>query len=131
MISPETLKFYTLFANQDADMLMKIANLAEEKEVKTGYHLFFEGEVAKALFLILEGSVVLTMNMGSKGDQKVEELEPLKKGEVIGWSSIIKPHIYKMGAYAAQESRLIAFDGEKLRLLCDDNPSHGYYFVKS
>jgi len=129
MISPETLKFYPLFANQDAEMLKKIANLAEEKEVKVGYQLFFEGEVAKTLYLILEGSVVLTMNMGSKGDQRVEELEPIKKGEVAGWSSIVKPYIYKMGAYAAQDSRLIIFDGEKMRDLFDANQYYGYYFI--
>lgn len=129
MISTETLKFYPLFANQDAEMLKKIANLAEEKVVNAGYQLFHEGDVAETLYLILEGSVVLTMNMGPKGDQRVEELEPIKEGEVIGWSSIIKPHTYKLGAYAAQSSRLIVFDGEKLRHLFDANQYYGYYFI--
>lgn len=130
MISPETLRFFSLFANQDAEMLKQIAMLADEKIVKAGYQLFFEGEVAKSLYLVLEGAVVLTMNMGEKGDQKIEELEPLGKGEVIGWSSIVKPHIYKLGAYTAQESRLVAFDGERLRTLFDENPSFGYFFIK-
>ncbi|MBN2148132.1 MAG: cyclic nucleotide-binding domain-containing protein [Anaerolineales bacterium] len=130
MISPETLRFYQLFFNQDAETLKQIAMLAEKKEVKAGQQLFFEGEVAKNLFLVLDGSVVLTMNMGSKGDQKVQELEPLAKGEIVGWSSIVAPHIYKMGAYAAQDAHLIVFDGEKLRILFDNNPSYGYYFMK-
>ena len=129
MISPETLRFYPLFAHQDAAMLVKIADLAEEKEVEAGYQLFFEGEVAKSFYLILEGSVVLTMNMGEAGDQKIEELEPLGKGEVAGWSSIVKPHIYKLGAYTGHKSHLLAFDGEKLRTLFDENPSFGYYFM--
>ncbi len=46
MISPSSLGFYPLFANQNAEMLMKIAMLAEEKEVDAGYQLFLEGEVA-------------------------------------------------------------------------------------
>jgi CRP-like cAMP-binding protein len=130
MISPEALRFYPLFAHQNADILAQIAMLATEKEVEAGYQLFFEGEVAKTLYLVLDGSVVLTMNMGKKGDQKVEELEPLTKGEVAGWSSIVKPHIYKMGAYTGQKSHLVAFDGEKLRALFDDNPNFGYYFMQ-
>jgi len=130
MVSPETLRFYPLFAHQDAAMLAQIAVLADVKEVEAGYQLFFEGEVAKALYLVLDGSVVLTMNMGEKGDQKVEELEPLGKGEVAGWSSIVKPHIYKMGAYTGQKSHLMAFDGEKLRTLFDEHPSFGYYFMQ-
>jgi CRP-like cAMP-binding protein len=130
MISPETLKFYPLFAHQDAEMLTQIAKLAQRKEVEAGHQLFFEGEVAKSFYLVLDGSVVLTMNMGEKGEHKVEELEPLSKGEVIGWSSIVKPHIYKMGAYAGQKSHLLVFDGEKLRVLFDENPSLGYYFMQ-
>jgi len=73
MISLETLKFYPLFAHQDASMLEQIAMLAEVKEVKSGHQLFFEGEVAKQFFLILDGSVILTMNMGDKENQKIEE----------------------------------------------------------
>jgi len=130
MVSPEALRFFPLFANQDTEMLAQIAMLAEEKIVKAGQQLFFEGEVAKSLYLVLDGSVILTMNMGEKGDQKVEELEPLGKREVIGWSSIVKPHIYKMGAYTNQDSRLIHFNGEKLRNLFDENPSFGYYFIQ-
>jgi len=130
MISHETLKFYPLFAHQDANMLTRIANLAEVKEVDAGYQLFFEGEVAKSLYLIMDGSVVLTMNMGEKGDQNIQELEPIGKGEVVGWSSIVKPHVYKLGASTGQKSRLIAFDGEKLRMLFDENPAFGYYFIQ-
>ena len=130
MCSPETLRFYPLFAHQDAEMLAQIAMLAEEKEVEAGFQLFFEGEVAKSFYLIHDGSVVLTMNMGEKGDKRVEELEPIGKGEVAGWSSIVKPHIYKLGAYTGQRSHLIFFDGEKLRALFDENPSFGYYFMQ-
>ena len=126
----EDLKFFPLFAHQDAHMMAQIATLAEEREVEAGYQLFFEGEVAKTFYLILDGSVILTMNMAEKGVQKVEELEPLGKGEVVGWSSIVKPHIYKLGAYTDHKSRLLAFDGEKLRILFDENPNFGYFFMQ-
>ncbi len=130
MISPETLRFFPLFANQNANMLAQIAMLANEEEVDTEHQLFFEGEKAKSLFLVLEGSVVLTMNFPKQGEQNVEALEPLGKGEIIGWSSIVAPHIYKMGAYTNQKTRMISFDGEKLRVLFDENPNFGYFFMK-
>jgi CRP/FNR family transcriptional regulator, cyclic AMP receptor protein len=130
MISPQVLQFYPLFANQDSEMLKQIAMLAEEKMVEAGHQLWYEGDVAKSLFLVLDGSVILAINMGEQGDQKIEELEPLGKGELVGWSSIVKPHIYKMSAYTGQKSRLIAFDGEKLRILFENNPSFGYYFLQ-
>jgi len=130
MTSLETLRFFPLFSRQDAQMLAQIAMLSEDKEVEAGYQLFFEGEVAKSFYLIKEGSVILTMNMGKKGNQHIKELEPLGKGEVVGWSSIVKPHLYKLGAYTEKKSHLVIFDGEKLRTLFDDNPSFGYYFMQ-
>jgi CRP-like cAMP-binding protein len=131
MISPETLKYYPLFANQSVEMLTQIVMLAEEKYVDSGYQLFFEGESAKSLYLVRKGAVVLTMNIGEIGYQKVKELEPLSYGSVIGWSSIVKPHIYRMGAYAAKESRLVVFDGRKLRCLFGKYPNFGYYFMQN
>jgi CRP/FNR family transcriptional regulator, cyclic AMP receptor protein len=130
MISPQTLKFYQLFADQDAEMLMQIAILAEEKIVEAGHQLWEEGDVAKSLFLVLEGSVVLAINLGDRDTKKVEELEPLGKGELVGWSSIVKPHIYKMSARTGEKTRLLAFNGEKLCNLFDDHPSFGYYFMQ-
>lgn len=131
MISPETLRFYPLFADQDTEMLKQIAMLADLQEVEAGHRLWDEGAAANSLYLIQSGSIVLTINMGEIGDQKLEELEPIGKGEVIGWSSIVKPYEYKMGAYAAEKSQLIAFEGEKLRALFDENPAFGYYFMKN
>ncbi len=126
MISSNVLGFYPLFSGQSPEMLTKIADMAEERKVEAGYQLFFEGDDAKSLFLVREGTVVLTMKMGDN----TEELEPLGKGEVAGWSSIVQPHLYKMGAYAKQNSDLLVFNGAKLRKLFDENPSFGYFFMQ-
>lgn len=130
MISPEILRSYTLFTNQNDEMFKQIAMLAEEKDVRADCQLFFEGEAANELYLVREGAVVLTMNIGKRGYQIIEELEPLGKGCVIGWSSVVKPYIYRMGAYAVKDTCLIVFDGRKLRCLFGKNPSFGYYFMQ-
>lgn len=130
MISIETLKQYSIFDHQDDTMLARIANLAEERVIEAGGVLFSQGDPAKYLFLVVEGTIVLTMNVGQKGAQTLEELEPLGKDRVVGWSSMVKPHVYKMGAYAKQKSKVIAFEGNRLNKLFDDNPSFGYYFLQ-
>ena len=130
MVTIEMLKSYSLFDQQDDVMLARIASFAEEKVIDAGAHLFSQGEEAKYLYLVIEGSVVLTMNVGKKGAQTLEELEPLGKDRVLGWSSMVKPHVYRMGAYAKQRSRVIAFEGRKLHKLFDENPSFGYYFLQ-
>jgi len=127
MLAPSKLGFFPLFAKQSQEMLYQIANLAEEKVFEPGAQLFFEGEVAKSLFQIEEGSVELTMNMGGV----TEKMEPLGKGEVIGWSSIVEPRVYKLGAQAKHKTRVLVFKAEQLRALFDENPSFGYHFMNA
>jgi CRP-like cAMP-binding protein len=130
MISIELLRRYPLFAGQDGKMLEKIARLASEKEIEEGAVLFFEGEKAKMLYLVMEGGVTLTMNVGEVGEYREESLTPLRDGEVIGWSAFVEPHVYSMGATASERTHLIAFDGAALCQLMDDHPEFGYYFMK-
>lgn len=130
MISLEKLRKYPIFSHQEEEILKEIAKLAEEKTYPEGHQIFFEGEVANKLFIIEEGSVMITMNMGKKGEQEVSELSPLRKGEIAGWSSIVEPHIYKLGGITDKETQLIAFDGSALRELFDAHPIAGYYFLK-
>ena len=131
MSSPELLRRYPLFAGQDDEMLKKIAMLANKEEKDAEKWIFFEGEVAKTMYLILDGAVSLTMNMGEIGDKRLEKLTPIKEGELVGWSALIPPHTYNLGAQAAEKTHLIAFDGVAMRKLLDDNPVYGYYFMKN
>lgn len=130
MISTEILRRYPLFAGQDAEILKQIAGLAKEKEVEAGTWLFFDGEVAKTLYVLMEGSLDLTLDVGDLGQQKVEKITPLIEGEVVGWSALLPPHIYTLGAQTIENSRLIAFDGTELRQLLDNNPESGYLLLK-
>ena len=130
MISRETLRFFPLFANQNDEMLTKIAALADEMDFEAGQQLWNEGDSAKSLYLILGGSVVLSINMGEIGEPRIQELEPIGVGEVVGWSSIVAPHVYKLSAHTDTKSHLIVFNGEKLRQLFDNYPTFGYYFVR-
>ena len=130
MISPELLRRYPLFARQSDEMLKQIAMIAQEKVFDKDAWLFFEGEVAKTLYLIVDGGVDLSMNVGEIGEQRIEKLEPLRNGEVVGWSAVVEPHIYTLGAQTMQDTHLIVFDGVALRKLLDDHPDQGYYFMK-
>ena len=130
MISPELLRRYPLFARQSDEMLKQIAMIAQEKVFDKDAWLFFEGEVAKTLYLIVDGGVDLSMNVGEIGEQRIEKLEPLRNGEVVGWSAVVETHIYTLGAQTMQDTHLIVFDGVALRKLLDDHPDQGYYFMK-
>jgi CRP-like cAMP-binding protein len=132
MISPERLRFYPLFAGQSYYMLKEIARISNEVIKEEGDWLFQEGDEASKFYIVVEGGISLTMylHLNGKG-QHIATTSPIEQSELIGWSSLVKPHGYVFGAKAAKKSRLLEIDAEPLRELLDDNPVFGYYLMKN
>lgn len=131
MVSTELLRRYPLFAGQSNYMLDEIAMLSSEITKAEGEWLFHENEDATKLYLVLDGAVALTLFVYLNGEQKhLATSHSLGKNEIVGWSSIVTPHQYKLGAKAVKESRLLEIDALPLRQLLDDNPEYGYLFLR-
>jgi CRP-like cAMP-binding protein len=131
MVSTELLRRYPLFAGQNNYMLEEIAMLSNEVNKAEGDWLFHENEEATKLYLVLEGAVALTLFVYLNGEQQhLASSHSLDKNEIIGWSSIVPPHQYKIGARAVKDSRLLEIDAVPLRQLLDDNPEYGYRFLR-
>ena len=131
MISPETLRRYPFFARQSHYMLKEIAMLSKKRVLGEGDWLFYEGDPAFKLYIVLEGAISLTLSIYMNGDgSHIERMSPLGVGEVLGWSSLVKPFVYTLGAQATKKSVLAEIDAGPLRELLDDNPAYGYYMYK-
>lgn len=52
------------------------------------------------------------------------------KNEVVGWSSVVEPHIYTLTAVCLQEVKVLAINGPKLRALLRTNRDIGYEVVR-
>jgi CRP-like cAMP-binding protein len=130
MVSTELLRRYPLFAGQNNYMLEEIAMLSNEVTKAEGDWLFHENEDANKLYLVLDGAVALTLFVYLNGEeQHLASSHSLGKNEIVGWSSIVPPHQYKVGARAVKESHLLVIDAVPLRQLLDDNPEYGYHFL--
>jgi CRP-like cAMP-binding protein len=131
MVSTELLRRYPLFAGQNHYMLEEIAMLSDEVAKAEGEWLFHENEEATGLYLVLEGAVALTLFVYLNDEQKhLATSHSLGKNEIVGWSSIVPPHQYKLGARAVKETHLLEIDAVPLRQLLDDNPEYGYHFLR-
>ena len=131
MVSTELLRRYPLFAGQNHYMLEEIAMLSSEVIKAEGEWLFHENEEANKLYLVLDGAVALTLFVHLSGDpQHLSTSHSLGKNEIVGWSSIVTPHQYKLGAKAVKETHLLEIDAIPLRQLLDDNPEYGYLFLR-
>lgn len=86
MIKVADLKTVPFFQELSEDELKKLAQVMEEKSFKKGEIIFNEGEVGKALYLLVEGEVEVVKTM--KGWYK-ETLAIFKKGRLFGELSFL------------------------------------------
>lgn len=89
--------------------------------------LFHEGRQAEALYFIREGRVALELFTTQRGPVT---LQTLGVGEVVGWSWLIPPYLWRSDARALERTRAIALDGTCLRHKCDEDHDLGYELMK-
>lgn len=132
MISQELLKWYPLFAGLSPYLAKEIALISNEIEVKEGEWLFYEEAESDKFYIVIEGSISLTTNIYLNGQSRnLEVVDPIGPGEIVGWSSLVEPHIYTLGGRAKEDSRLIEINVPPFRDLLEDNPEFGYKIMKN
>ena len=126
MVSPETLRRYPLFSGIGENTLKQIAMMSEKQNIASGEWLFLEGDNADFLYIMLQGSLSLAFEAPVEGSSAYH-VSTLSEGDVTGWSSVVSPHAYKLGAQALEDSTLVAIEAGSLRDILDENPVAGYY----
>ena len=80
------LKKFDVFKNSSADMLSEVASNMRIQDEKAGVTILNHGDETKSLYLIIEGTLLITQ---LAEDGKVVSLELLKKGQCFGEIAII------------------------------------------
>ena len=128
MISPEKLRRFPLFAGLSPAVLKDMAMAGEETEVKKGDWLFYEGDVADSLYVILSGAVRLKVSL-DKEKAAHADLDTLGEGDFIGWSAVVEPYTYSLGAVVTKDARLVKFDGVQLCEIMARDTRAGYLLM--
>jgi len=92
-----------------------------------GTYIFKEGEEASEFYLIRSGKVALELFAPQR---KPIVVETLGDGDILGWSWLLPPYLWKFHAHAVQDTRAIALDGKCLRNKCEQNHDLGYELLK-
>ncbi len=86
MVSPEIIESFLDFENLQENEIMALATLAEEERYGSGAYIFYEGDPATELYLLLEGRVEMMMDTNAAGTQR-SMVMTVGPGEIFGWSS--------------------------------------------
>lgn len=105
-----------------------MTSIAHLRAVEAGEELFKEGDKEDYLYLVLNGRIALDIYVPHRGRVRIYTAESL---DIVGWSSVT-PVVRQRtaAARAVIPSRLIAFDAEALRQLCDSHHDLGYAVMR-
>ena len=78
-------------------------------QVPAGEKLFRLGEPADRMYLVVRGSIRLTLPMKIRGSEEDVLVEERIAGDTLGWSGLVPPHRFTLNAAASTASELVVF----------------------
>lgn len=121
----ETVRSAEIFAGLTEEQLRMVAGLARERNVAAGERLFQVGEPARELFVLRYGRVELTFPLMVMGETRETRFQSLEPSRALGWSALVPPHRLTLSARATTEAAVLAFEGERLLRLFEEQAPLG------
>lgn len=129
MVAPEIIESFLDFENLQENEIMALATLAEEERYGSGEYIFYEGNPATELYLLLEGRVEMMMDTNAAGTQRAVVMT-VGPGEIFGWSSLVEPYQLTASAHCATPVRVVAITASGVRALMAMSCSMGYRLMQ-
>ncbi|WP_432076222.1 cyclic nucleotide-binding domain-containing protein [Streptomyces wuyuanensis] len=105
--------------SEGQDRLMACSH---EVSFPAGTRIFDEGDPADRFWIIRTGSVTLDLQAHGR---RAATVETLGHGDLVGWSWLVPPYEWRLGAEAFSLVRAHEFDARAVRGLCDADPVFG------
>jgi len=104
-----------------------LVDCATRVAFKADHVIFREGETANRFYLIERGEVVLETNTVAG---KTVVIDRIGNGDLLGWSWLFPPHLWRFTARASEATTAIFFYGTILREYCEKDHTLGYELLK-
>jgi CRP-like cAMP-binding protein len=118
---------HPFFAGLESYYTSLLVGCASNVRFSPGSYIFKEGGKANEFYLIRSGKVALEVFAPQR---KPIVVETLQDGDILGWSWLLPPYVWKFHAHAVQDTRAVALDGKCLRGKCEQNHDLGYELLK-
>jgi CRP-like cAMP-binding protein len=131
MVSVDLLKNFGFLKGFSDGELKQFGDIATEESYKAGVQIWKKGDPAKGLYLLEEGKVLMVLDtyMGTHRPPMQVTVDVVTKGEAMGWSAVVEPYRYTLGARCIDESKLIILDAAKLREILNADKALGFKFM--
>lgn len=123
----EFLGGHPLFADLSDSHLAFLAANATERRHEKDEVVARQGERADRFVLLLEGE--LAVEIPAITGPRLE-VTRLGKGQVFGWSWLIKPYQWHFNARTTRPTVVLDFDGNAILAHCEEDAAFGYALFK-
>ena len=125
------IKSSQLFWGLSEDQIGKLVPLCEEQSFDAGLRIITEGDEADSFYIIEQGKVALEteIRIGSH-TRKQAVIDVLGSNEVFGWPALSDIPAHDNSAIAIENSKLLVFNGDQVRALCDKDPELGHKVIQ-
>jgi CRP/FNR family cyclic AMP-dependent transcriptional regulator len=118
---------HPFFEGLEDSYMNLVVGCASNVRFKPDTYIFKEGDEANNFYLIREGKVALEI---FAPQHKPIIVETLEQGDILGWSWLFPPFLWRFHAHALHDTRALAIDGKCLRNKCEENHDFGYELLK-
>jgi CRP-like cAMP-binding protein len=118
---------HAFFERLEADYLKLLVGCASNVRFSAGAYIFRQGEEASHFYLIRQGRVALEIHAPQRPPIVIETLDG---DDILGWSWLIPPYLWRFDARIVDDTRAIALDGKCLRAKCEEDHDLGYELLK-
>ena len=118
---------HPFFEGLDPNITNLLTGCARNMRFTAGTYIFKEGEDANDFYLIRSGRVAMEI---FSPQSKPIVVSTVEEGDILGWSWLVPPYIWRFNAHAVQDTRAIALDGKCLRTKCEESHDLGYQVLK-
>ncbi len=111
--------------------LAKIMGICREDVFGPGDIIFTEGTDAEDVHLLLEGQVVLEIQINAVQRRVTTTVDTVNRGHIFGWSALVEPHVLTASARCTQAARVALMNGTALLGIFKEYPEIGYAVMKN
>jgi CRP-like cAMP-binding protein len=128
MVSAEWLKKTELFGNLNESHLNTVLSRSSVESFPEGKTIFRQGEEAIRLYILIEGTVDLTVKTQEQIDLMTSKIE--KEGSALGIPSLIEPFRYNVTATCLKPTKVLMIEADHLMKKMEEDPKMGMEIMK-
>jgi signal-transduction protein with cAMP-binding, CBS, and nucleotidyltransferase domain len=124
----ETLLKSLFFERMDGAVVEELAQHFEERRYPAQETIVKEGEEARNVYILEQGSVGIVIRIGEEREAMVGTVK--ERGELFGWSALVDPRAYSATARCLQDTTLLAVKGSDLEEVFNRDTAFGLAFMR-